>query len=151
MTHHFPHRLNEKGGAFGGIVQTDEEWSEIFSSEVRRTLHGLVLFTQEMANPIAEMLDDPIENEESIRKILGSFGVSIHMSSPRGENRYDDVVGKGRKVVWECGNDGCTYDHCTICGKHQSNAGDGHTPWFNENLPPCKSKPRFRKDVREEE
>ena len=130
---------------------TDDEWIAQFSEEVRRTITNMVMLTQDMADPILEMLDDPIENEDTIRKVLGSFGGSIHISSPRGKNRDQDVVGAGREVAWSCHNDECLKDHCTICGRHESNAGDGHVPWDDESLPPCIPKPRLRRDVREDE
>ncbi len=125
----------------------DDEWIENFSKEVRRITEAMLLFDQKYADWFERLLVDPIENEEQIRQILSSFGGYIHMSSPRGENRDDDVVGKGRKAVWECGDDTHKENHCTICGKCRSNANDGHTPWFDDTLPPCKAKPRFRRDV----
>jgi hypothetical protein len=96
------------------------------------------------------MLVAPIKYEEHIRKILGSFGASIHMSSPRGENRDQDVVGTGRDVAWSCNNSECLEDHCTACGRCKFNAGDGHVPWYDESQPPCEPKPRYRRDVQEE-
>ena len=130
---------------------TDDEWIAQFSKEVRSTIGAMVMFNQGIADSIEKMLDDPIKYEETIRKVLGSFGGSIHMSSPRGESRDQDVVGAGREAVWSCHDDDCLENHCTICGRHESNAGDGHVPWDDESLPPCIPKPRLRRDVREDE
>ena len=129
---------------------TDDEWSERFSSEVKGIVQAMLMFNQDIADGILSLLDDPIKNEKAIRGVLNSFRVSIHMSSPRGENRDQDVVGIGRSIVWSCGDDDCRQDHCTICGRCKSNAGDGHVPWYDNNRPPCESKPRFRKDRQEE-
>lgn len=130
---------------------TDAEWSERFCKEVRSIMQGMVRFTLPIADQLETYLANPIENEETIRRALGTFGGSIHMSSPRGENRDQDVVGTGREVAWSCNNDDCLRDHCTICGRHESNAGDGHAPWHDGDLPACIPRPRFRRDVREEE
>ena len=129
----------------------DDEWIAQFSKEVRRIIGAMLQFNQEIGIGIERMLEDPINNEETIRRVLGSFGGSIHMASPRGENRDDDVVGKGRKAVWECGDDAHKVNHCTICGKCGTKAGDGHTPWFDDTLPPCKAKLRFRRDDSEDQ
>jgi len=130
--------------------RTNEEWSEQFSAEVRRIMSLMVSFDREMADAIAGMLVDPIKYEEQIRKILVPYGVSIHMSSPRGENRDKDVVGTGRDVAWQCGDSEQLHDHCTACGRCESIAGDGHVPWYDESQPPCEPKPRYRRDVQEE-
>ena len=131
-------------------MTSDEEWIEDFCQEVRRVVRGMLMFEQKYADAIEKMLEDPIENEKTIRLFLNAFGGGVKVPSKRGASRGSDVVGIGRQVAWSCEDDKCTHNHCTQCGQCGAKAGDGHTPWYALNMPPCEPKPTSRKDRQDE-
>jgi len=131
-------------------MTSDEEWIEEFSREVRRIAEAMLAFGQDSADMLEKLLEDPIENEKTIRLFLITYGASVTMSNKRGTNRGNDVVGTGRQVAWSCEDNVCTHNHCTQCGQCQARAGDGHTPWYALDKPACEPKPTSRKDRQDE-
>ena len=142
----FNHRLNSPT-----VMTSDEEWIEKFRKQVRDVMERMLAFEESYVPLIENRLEDPIKNEKSIRRILGSFGGCVTIGSPRGTNRGEDTEAFGRQVTRSCENDKCKKNHCQQCGQCGAKAGDGHTPWYALDLPVCEPKPASRRDRRDRE